>query len=39
MFTRVPQGQFGFGRVGVITHWARGRFDNLSIKPLLTQAP
>jgi hypothetical protein len=39
IFTRVPQGQFGFGRVGVITHWARGRFDNLSIKPLLTQAP
>jgi hypothetical protein len=39
IFSRVPQGQFGFGRVGVITHWARGRFDNLSIKPLLTQAP
>jgi hypothetical protein len=35
----VPQGQFGFGRIGVITHCARGRFDNLSIKPLLTEAP
>jgi hypothetical protein len=39
IFERVPQGQFGFGRVGVITHWAQGRFDNLSIEPLLAQAP
>lgn len=37
IFTRVVQGQFGPGRVGVITHWARGRFDNLSISPMLVR--
>jgi uncharacterized membrane protein len=29
----VPQGELRGGRVGVVTHWAPGRFDNLSLQP------
>ena len=35
IFDRVPQGELSYGDVGVVTHWARGRFDNLSV----TDAP
>jgi hypothetical protein len=37
MLEKVTTGQFGPGRVGVISHWARGRFDNLSVTPLLAR--
>jgi hypothetical protein len=35
IFDRVPQGELSFGDVGVVTHRAKGRFDNLSV----TDAP
>lgn len=35
IFDRVRQGELSYGDVGVITRWARGRFDNLSV----TDAP
>jgi hypothetical protein len=35
IFDRVEQGELSYGDVGVIAHWAKGRFDNLSI----TDAP
>ena len=35
VFDRVPQTELSYGDVGVITHWAKGRFDNLSV----TDAP
>jgi hypothetical protein len=31
IFDRVPQGELSFGDVGVISHWAKSRFDNLSV--------
>jgi hypothetical protein len=39
IFQKWTTGQFGPGRVGVISHWARGRFDNLSLTPLLVRDP
>jgi hypothetical protein len=35
IFDRVPQGELPYGDVGVVAHWARSRFDNLSV----TDAP
>jgi hypothetical protein len=32
IFDSVSQGQLGAGDVGVITHWARGRFDDLTVE-------
>lgn len=34
VFDRVPQGQLSYGDVGVVTHWAPGRFDNLTVTDL-----
>lgn len=31
IFDRVPQTELPFGEVGVVTHWAKGWFDNLSV--------
>ena len=31
-FQNVQVGQLGRGRLGVVSHWAKGRFDNLSTK-------
>jgi hypothetical protein len=31
IFDRVPQGQQSKGAVGVVAHWAKARFDNLTI--------
>jgi len=31
----VPQGELHGGLIGVVTHWSPGRFDDLSLKPLL----
>ena len=31
VISNVTQGQLGPGRVGVITHWSKGRFDDLSV--------
>jgi hypothetical protein len=31
IFNRVPQGELGHGRAGVVTHWTKGRFDDLSV--------
>lgn len=31
----VPQGELRGGLIGVVTHWSPGRFDALSLKPLL----
>lgn len=35
IFDQVPQNDLPFGDVGVVTHWAKGRFDDLSV----TDAP
>jgi hypothetical protein len=32
IFDRVPQGELGYGEVGVVTHWSKARFDDLSIE-------
>jgi hypothetical protein len=32
IFDKVPQGELGHGEVGVVTHWSKARFDNLSIE-------
>jgi hypothetical protein len=32
IFEDVMQGELGAGDVGVVTHWARGRFDDLSVE-------
>jgi hypothetical protein len=32
IFDDVTQGDLGAGDVGVVTHWARGRFDDLSVE-------
>jgi hypothetical protein len=31
LFQNVPQAQLGPGSIGVITHWAKGRFDDVSL--------
>jgi hypothetical protein len=31
VFDRIPQGELPFGDVGVVSHWSRARFDNLSV--------
>jgi hypothetical protein len=35
----VQQGELRGGSVGVITHWTRGRFDNVSLQPLRSRPP
>ena len=35
----VQQGELRGGSVGVITHWTRGRFDNVSLEPLRSRPP
>ncbi len=35
----VQQGELRGGSVGVITHWARGRFDNVSLEPFRSRPP
>lgn len=34
LFNHVPQGQLPSGSFGLVTHWAKARFDNLSLSPL-----
>ena len=31
MFSKVPQSELSFGEVGVVSHWSRAGFDNLSV--------
>jgi hypothetical protein len=31
VFVRVPQGELPFGDVGVVSHWSKARFDNLTV--------
>jgi hypothetical protein len=38
VLAQVPQGQMHGGRVGLVTHWTRGGFDDLSWQELKTQA-
>jgi hypothetical protein len=35
----LPQGELRGGSVGVITHWARGRFDNVSLESRVGRPP
>jgi hypothetical protein len=35
----VEQGELRGGSVGVITHWTRGRFDNVSLEPFRSRPP
>lgn len=32
IFDRVEQGKLGTGKVGAVTHWSKGQFDNLIIR-------
>jgi hypothetical protein len=32
LFDKVPQAELGHGDVGIVTHWAKGRFDDLSVR-------
>jgi hypothetical protein len=32
LFSPTTQGELGAGDIGVVTHWARGRFDNLNVE-------
>jgi 3-keto-disaccharide hydrolase len=34
VFNHVPQGQLPSGTFGLVTHWAKARFDNVSMSPL-----
>jgi hypothetical protein len=34
----VPQGELHGGRIGVITHWSPGRFDDLSLQPYVVRS-
>jgi hypothetical protein len=31
VFDKVPQGELPFGDVGVVSHWSKARFDNLTV--------
>ena len=35
----LPQGELRGGNIGVITHWARGRFDNVSLASRVARPP
>jgi hypothetical protein len=39
VLAQVPQGQMHGGRVGLVTHWTRGGFDDLSWQELRTAQP
>lgn len=39
VLAQVPQGQMHGGRVGLVTHWTRGGFDDLSWQELKTAQP
>jgi hypothetical protein len=32
IFDDVTQGELGAGDVGVVTHWSRGKFDDLNVE-------
>jgi hypothetical protein len=32
IFDKVQQGELGAGKVGVVTHWSKGRFDNVVVR-------
>jgi hypothetical protein len=32
IFNNVQQGELGTGKVGVVTHWSKGRFDNVAVR-------
>jgi hypothetical protein len=32
IFDNVQQGELGAGNVGVVTHWSKGRFDNVVVR-------
>jgi hypothetical protein len=36
---RRPQGELRGGDIGVVTHWARGRFDNVTLSPRVARPP
>ena len=35
----LPQGELRGGSVGVITHWSRGRFDNVTVESSVARPP
>lgn len=37
IFDDVPQGELGAGDVGVVTHWSRGRFDDLTVEEFVVR--
>jgi hypothetical protein len=39
VLAQVPQGQMHGGRIGLVTHWTRGGFDDLSWQELKTAQP
>ena len=34
LFDHVPQGQLPTGSVGLVTHWTKARFDDVSLSAL-----
>ena len=34
----VPQGELHGGRIGVVTHWSQGRFDDVSLRPYVVRS-
>lgn len=39
VLANVPQGELRGGSVGVITHWTKGRFDNVRLRPHVLRPP
>lgn len=37
--SQLPQGEIRGGGIGVITHWAKGRFDNVSLESRVSRPP
>jgi hypothetical protein len=38
VFDKIPQGELPFGAVGVVSHWSKARFDNLTVTDPIRQA-
>jgi hypothetical protein len=37
LFSEVMQGELGAGDIGVVTHWSRGRFDDLNVQEFVVR--
>jgi hypothetical protein len=35
----LPQGELRGGGIGAITHWTKGRFDNVLLEPYVSRLP